>query len=54
MTEHLINPAEAHIRKIDIHTFISGGLNKLEGLRFFDKDGKKLLECGEFANPSGS
>jgi hypothetical protein len=55
MTEHKINPAGAHIRKIETHNYVSaGGLNKLEGLRFFDKDGNKLLECGKFSNPSSS
>jgi hypothetical protein len=43
MTEHLINPAGAHIRSIDIHYYITGGVNRLEGLRFKDKDASTLL-----------
>ena len=55
MTEHNINPAGAHIRKIETHNYVSGGLNKLEGLRFFDKDGNKLLEVGrDFASTSST
>jgi hypothetical protein len=49
MKEHLINPAGAHIRKIEIHYYIDASLgDKLNGLRLLDKDGKKLLECGTF------
>ena len=55
MIEHNINPAGAHIRKIETHNYVSGGLNKLEGLRFFDKDGKKLLELGrDFAKTNNT
>ena len=54
MTENLINPAGAQIRKIETHNYLVGGMNKLEGLRFLDKDGNTLLECGEFAGQSNS
>ena len=55
MTEHNINPAGAHIRKIETHNYVTGGLNKLEGLRFFDKGGNKLLELGrDFASTSST
>ncbi len=52
MTEHLIKPAEAIIRSIDIHYYFNYGINSLDGLRFKDKDGNTLLECGVFSAPS--
>jgi hypothetical protein len=54
MTEHQINPAGAHIRKIEIHYFVRGKTYELEGLRFFDKDDNTLLECGDFSAQSAS
>ena len=54
MVEHLIKPAGAHIRKIEIHYYIRDGLNWLEGLRFLDKDNTQLLQCGEFSNPDSN
>jgi hypothetical protein len=49
MTEHLIKPAGAVIRSIDILYFIfRDGINLLEGLRFKDKDANTLLQCGLF------
>ncbi len=54
MTEHLIKPAGAIIRSIDICYFTSSGINSLDGLRFKDKDGNTLLECGVFSPPSSS
>ena len=50
MTEYMI-PTDAHIRKIQIHYWAKEANDvgdRLCGLRFFDKDGKKLLECGYF------
>ena len=55
MTEHLINPAGAHIRKIEIHYYIEDGYgHRLEGLRLFDKDNNTLLDCGEWRAPSSN
>ena len=48
MTEHLIKPAGAVIRSIDIQYWIFGGRNLLYGLRFKDKDANTLLQCGKF------
>ena len=52
MTEHLIKPAGAIIRSIDIQYFIDIGTKGLLGLRFKDKDAITLLQCGEFDQPS--
>ena len=52
MTEHLIKPAGAIIRSIDICYYITSGFNVLYGLRFKDKDANTLLECGIFCAPS--
>ena len=55
MTEHLIKPAGAIIRSIDIQYNINGNYgNLLGGLRFKDKDANTLLECGVFSPPSSS
>ena len=53
MKEHLIKPAGAIIRSIDICYWISynGDTNLLFGLRFKDKDANTLLECGDFEEP---
>ena len=48
MTEHLIKPAGAIIRSIDIQYCFNGDGNLLCGLRFKDKDANTLLECGDF------
>jgi hypothetical protein len=53
MAEHLIEPAGAIIRSIDIQYYIdSDECNRLIGLRFKDKDANTLLLCGEFNPPS--
>ncbi len=55
MTEHLIKPAGAIIRSIDIQYYIHGSYgNLLGGLRFKDKDANTLLECGYFQAPNSS
>ena len=51
MTEHLIKPAGAIIRSIEIQYCIWEDLNWLRGLRFKDKDANTLLDCGEFYVP---
>ena len=52
MTEHLIKPAGAIIRSIDICYYASSdGLNLLDGLRFKDKDANTLLQCGALIAP---
>ena len=55
MKEHLIKPAGAIIRSIDIHYCIRiDGTNWLFGLRFKDKDANTLLECGVFCPPDST
>ncbi len=55
MTEHLIKPAGAIIRSIDIQYLINGDYgNLLYGLRFKDKDANTLLECGGFHAPDSN
>ncbi len=55
MKEHLIKPAGAIIRSIDIHYYIHTGVgNHLRGLRFKDKDANTLLECGLFLAPNST
>ena len=51
MKEHLIKPAGAIIRSIDIQYGIYDGCNWLFGLRFKDKDANTLLQCGYFSAP---
>ena len=52
MTEHLIKPAGAIIRSIDIQYLIYGYGNQLCGLRFKDKDANTLLQCGVLRAPN--
>ncbi len=55
MTEHLIKPAGAIIRSIDIQYYIISSYgNLLCGLRFKDKDGNTLLQCGNFNAPNST
>ncbi len=51
MTEHLIKPKGAHIRRIDIQ-YCKNGVNPLSGLRLCDKDNNTLLQCGEWEAPN--
>ena len=52
MTKHLIKPAGAIIRSIDIQYRRYDGVNMLIGLRFKDKDANTLLQCGVFGSGS--
>ena len=52
MKEHLIKPAGAIIRSIDICYYIYDDTNRLIGLRFKDKDANTLLQCGDFETPN--
>jgi len=43
MTEHLIEPAGAIIRSIDLQYFIDIGTNGLLGLRFKDNEDERVV-----------
>ncbi len=54
--EILLNPTGARISQVDIQYYIDDnyGGDLLFGLRFLDKDGYVLLECGNWTAPDKS